>query len=94
MQGYICAVPRTDHKLHFEGVSLPHWQAMPHKRAGKIQEYARDLAWWGLTFFPPDGASCLLGQGANISEASYLLILLLASQALPYDEVLNWLQFA
>ena len=69
MQYSVLSVPHADHKLH-----------LTCKRAGKIQEDARDLAFWVLTFFPPYGASLILGQDANIGEASYLLIPLLAIQ--------------
>ena len=59
---------------------------------GKLQEEDQDLVFWGLTFLPPDRALCLLHQGTNITEASCLLFPLLAIQAFPYNDVLNWLQ--
>ena len=64
------------------------------QEGGKIQKNVWDLACQGLNLLTLDGASFLLGRDDNIAEASCLLIPLLASQALPYDKVLNWLQFA
>ena len=61
---------------------------------GKLHDYGQNLACRGLTFVPLDSASRLLGLGENIAKASRLLIPLLASGALPYDEALNWLQFS
>ena len=46
-----------------------------------------------MTFLPLYGASCLLGQGANIAEAFCLLLPLLASKLPPYDKALNWIEF-
>ena len=56
---------------------------------GKIQEDTQHLAYRGLNFLPPDGASCLLGQGANITEASCLLFHLFSSQVPPYDKAIG-----
>ena len=77
--GAVRAALRDDHQVHVEGVPPPLWQSMPCERAGKLQEDGRDLAFQGLTFVPPDGASGFLGRGANIYEASRLLFPLLAS---------------
>ena len=67
---------------------------MSCKRSGKHQEDAQDLALWGLKFLPLGGALCLLGRDANIYEASFLLLPLLASRATSYDKALYWIQFS
>ena len=66
---------------------------MPCERSKKLQGEGRKLACQGLTFVPPDGASRLLGQTMNITEASKVLILLLSSRAPPYNKALNWIKF-
>ena len=63
-------------------------------RALKHTEDSQDLIYWGLTSLPPDGAWYILGQGSNIAEASRLLLSILFSRDLTYDEALKWLKFA
>ena len=46
-----------------------------------------------MTFVPLDGVLRLLGQGANITETSRLLLLFLSSQASPYEEAPDWIKF-
>ena len=87
----ICAVPHADHHVHVEGVTLPIWKLMSCEREENIQEDAQDMDLQGLNFFPPGGALCLLGQGANISEASCLPSSLLSSRTPPYNEAPDWL---
>ena len=57
-----------------------------------------DLACQGLTFVPPDCASWLFWREAdgpiNGFEASTGLFPLLTSRELPFEEALDWLQFA
>ena len=60
----------------------------------KLLGGGRDLSYRGLTFVPPDGASFLLGLFKNISEATQTLFPILDSQAPPYKEALNWMQFS
>ena len=45
----------------------------------RLKEDGQDLVSWGMTFMPPYGASCLLGRGSRISEASLLMLRLIAS---------------
>ena len=90
----IYAVPRADHKVHVEGVTPSLCKSMPCERVRKLQEDRQNLACRGLTFVSPVGASHLLGRGTNIAEASCFLFPLLSSWNSPYDEALNWLQFA
>ena len=73
------AVPRDDNLVHVEGVPSLIWHTTTYERAGKHAKDSKDLACHGLTLLSPDINSCLLGQGANISKASCLLLLLLAS---------------
>ena len=42
----------------------------------------------------PDGVALLLKVESNIAQASQLLFLLLASRTPPFEETLDWLQFA
>ena len=56
-----------------KGSTVPLWQFIPCKRVRNLQEDTHDMAFQGMTVFPLDGASCLLGQCYNISEASCLL---------------------
>ena len=68
----VCAVLRKEHLVHVEGIPLPIWQTKPFNRSVKNID-SQDLACQGLTFLPLDSASCLIGIGDNISEASCLL---------------------
>ena len=61
-------VPRADHIIHLEGVSPSTRKATPCERVGKAADGGRDLACQGLTFFTPDGASCMLDTSCNILE--------------------------
>ena len=85
--------PQADHHVHVEGYPMTCCQSMSCEMTGNIQEDAQDLAFWGMTFFPPGSDSCLLGQGANITEASCLPPPLIASKLPTYDKVLDWIQF-
>ena len=67
--------------MHVEVVPPPRWELMQCEKTGKLQEDAQDLACRGPTFMPLDGTSCLLFQGANIIEASCILIPLIARSA-------------
>ena len=89
----ICAVLREDHLFHVEGILPSSWHITPCERAIK-HTISKDLAFRGLIFFPLDGASCLLGLGTNVTEASRLLFSLLSSRVPPYDKVLEWLHFS
>ena len=91
VQRAVSAILRADRQFHVEVAPPPHWQLMSCETAGKLQENSRDLDCWGLIFVTPDGASLLLGRGANIAEVSWLLISLLASRAPPYYGALDWL---
>ena len=88
----ICAILSEDHLVHVEGIPPSSCQTTKQERAGEHND-SQDQSCRGITFFTPDGTSCLLGLGNIIAEVSQLLSPLLASQALPYDEVLNWIQF-
>ena len=67
---------------------------MTYEWAGKLQGDSHKMACWGINFVPPDGTSCLLGQIFNIDDTRKVLFQLLYSQAPPYKEALNWIQFA
>ena len=88
------AVPQADHISHLEGVSPYDWQVTPCKRTGKAVEGRRDLACRGLTFVTPDGTSRLLDTARNIAEVGQLLFPILVGRAPPFEEMLDWLQFA
>ena len=81
------------------GISLLDWKTKPRERAVKTAgtEYV-DLACWGLTFAPPECASWLLRRDAdrplNVFEALKGLSPLLNGREPPFEEVLEWLQFA
>ena len=85
--------PREDHLVHAERMTSSIWQKSSYERTGKHIEDIKVLACRGLTFFTPDDASCLLGQGANSAEVSRLIPPLLASREPPYDKALDWIQF-
>ena len=93
------AVPRVDHITHFGGISPLGWQTKPCKRAVKLEgtEYV-DLAFRSLTFVPPDCVSWILQREAdrplNIFETLTGLILQLIGREFPFEEALDWLQFA
>ena len=70
MRRVVRAIMRDNHHVHVEGVPPPCWQLMLCKRAGKLKEDTQYIAFWGLTFGPLNGVSCLLGRGAIITEAS------------------------
>ena len=62
---------------------------MPCEWAGKLQGGGRNLAFQGLTFVPPYGASHLLGHPMNISKACKVLSLILAIQCPTYEKALK-----
>ena len=88
------AVLREDHIIHLEGVSPSACQATPYERVGKASEGGCDLACQGLTFVTPDGATRLLNTSCNIAEVGQLLFPILVGWAPPFEETLDWLQFA
>ena len=70
---------------------------MPYEREGKLLEGGRYLACHGLTLVPPYCAARIIGaeeQDLNIMTVSQELFPLLTGQAPPFEEALNWLQFA
>ena len=95
----VCAVTQVDHVTHLGGIYLPNWQTKPRKRAEKTAgtEYF-DLDLRGLTFVPLDCAAWMLqrevGAPLNVFGASKSLSPLLTGQDPPFEEALNWLQFA
>ena len=84
---------------HFGGIYPLDCTTKPCHRAVKTAgtEYV-ELACRGLTFVPPDYASWILQREAyrplNIFEASKGLFYLLTSREPPFEEDLDWLQFA
>ena len=51
------------------------------------------MAFQGITFVAPDGAARLLDTKFNIAESSQLIFPLLVGRALPFVEMLDWIQF-
>ena len=60
VQSAVGVIQREYQIFHVEGISPSRWQAMPYERVGKNME-SPYLACRGINFFPPEGASCLLG---------------------------------
>ena len=90
----MCAILRADH-ISPLGVVIPSvWQSTPYKKAGKATEDGRDLACQGIAFVVPDGAALLLETDSNIAQAIHLLFPLLGSWEPPFEETLDWIQFA
>ena len=79
--------------VHVEGILPSEWQTTPCKRMGRKKDGC-NLACQGITFLPPDTAARLLGSPRNIAEASQTIPPLLSGRAPPYEEALEWLQFA
>ena len=89
------AVSRADHVSHLEGVTPSVWQATPCARVVKAAEGVNDLAYRrGITFITPYGAARLLDTSHNIAEVRQVLFPLLAGWAPPFEEALDWIQFA
>ena len=61
---------------------------------GKAAEGGRNLSCRGPTFVTPYSASCLIDIYCNIAEVGQLLFTILVGQVPPFEETLNWLQFA
>ena len=62
---------------------------MPYDQVGMIHKDSHNLAFWGLSFVPPDGASRLLGQEHNTKEVSEVLFPFIYGKTPPYNEALN-----
>ena len=79
--------------VHVEGVPPLDWQTMPCNSVGRKEDDGY-LACRGLDFLYPDMSARLLVSPWNIAEAYQLIFALLTSQAPPYEEALDWLQFS
>ena len=95
----IRAGPQVDHVTRLGRISPLDWQTKLCKRASKSAETEYvDLSFRGLTFVPPDYAPWILWREAdrplNVFEASTGLFPLITSQEPPFEESLDWLQFA
>ena len=88
------AVPRADQISHMEGFSPSVCQSTPCKRVGKAAEGGSDLDCQGITFVAPDGATRLLETSRNIEEVSQFLFPILVGRAPPFEDMLDWPQFA
>ena len=94
MRRVVRAVPQADYFSHLRGVSLPDWQLMPCKRAGKLLTGCHDLACSWLTFFFPYCATWILGredEAINIAAARKGCSPLLTGWVTPFEEVIEWL---
>ena len=86
-------ISRDNHRVHLEGFPPSGLQTMPCKRASSKEE-RQSLSCQGLIFLPPDAASPLFFLDGSAGAFSKELSPLLADQEPPYEEALNWLQFA
>ena len=98
-QRSVLSIPPVDHVTHLGGVSPPYWQKNPCKRVGKTAgTYYFDLDLRGLTFVTPDFAAWLLEWEVdgplNVLEALKGLLPLITGREPPFEEALDFLQFA
>ena len=60
---------------------------------GKAAESERDLACQWVTFVTPDDSYRLINTSRNIAEVGQLMFPILVGRALPFGEMLDWIQF-